>query len=67
MDEEILQRIELMEKKIDDIYGSVKKIQLYFKWMLILTVVLFVLPLILMIFAAPYIIDVYSNLYGGLI
>ncbi|MCK5592166.1 MAG: hypothetical protein KAI72_09445 [Candidatus Pacebacteria bacterium] len=67
MDEEILQRIELMEKKIDAIYMSVKKIQLYFKWMLISTVVLFVLPLILMIFAVPYIIDVYSNLYGGLI
>ena len=71
MDNEILQRIEARllesEKKIDAIYESVRKMQLYFKWTLIVTIVLFILPLIVMIFAIPYIIDMYSGLYEGLL
>ena len=67
MNEEILQRVELIEKKIDAICESVKKVEKYFKWMTILTVVFFVLPLIVMVFAVPYIISTYSNLYGGLL
>ena len=71
MDNEILQRIEARllesEKKIDAMYGSVRKMQQYFKWTLIITIVLFILPLIMMIFAIPYIINTYSSLYEGLL
>ena len=59
--------MEASEKKIDAIYESVRKMQLYFKWTLIVTIVLFILPLIVMIFAIPYIIDMYSGLYEGLL
>ena len=71
MNEEILQRLEVRmetsEKKIDVIYESVKKIEKYFKWMVIVTIAFFVLPLIILVFAAPYIVDTYSNLYKGLL
>lgn len=71
MDDEILQRLEARllasEEKINAIYESVRKMQQYFKWTLIITIVLFILPLIVMIFAIPYIIDMYSGLYEGLL
>ena len=64
MDEEILQRIELMEEKIDAIYVSVKKMQLYFKWTFIITIVLFVLPLIALLFIVPAFINNITSSYG---
>lgn len=64
MNEEILQRIELMEKKIDAIYESVRKMQLYFKWTLIITVVLFVLPLIALLFVVPAFLNTITSSYG---
>ena len=68
MNEEILQRLEARmetsEKKIDAIYESVRKIQLYFKWTLIITVVLFVLPLIGLMLVIPAFIGNITNSYG---
>jgi len=67
MNEENLQRLEARlesyEKKIDDIYVSVKKMQLYFKWTFIITVVLFVLPLIgLMVVIPTFLKNITSSL-----
>lgn len=42
-----------LEKKIDAIYASVEKTRNYFKWTMIITVALFVLPLIGLLFAIP--------------
>ena len=68
MNEEILQRLEAhmeaSEKKIDAIYESVRKMQLYFKWTLIITVVLFVLPLIAIALILPTFINNITNIYG---
>ena len=68
MNEEILQRLEARmeasEKKIDAIYESIRKMQLYFKWTLIITVVLFVLPLIAIVLILPTFISNITNLYG---
>ena len=68
MNEEILQRLEARmetsEKKIDAIYESMRKIQLYFKWTFIVTVVLFVLPLIAMVFILPTLMNNITSLYG---
>ena len=56
--------MEASEKKIDAIYESVRKMQLYFKWTLIITVVLFVLPLIAIALILPTFINNITNLYG---
>lgn len=42
-----------LEKKIDAIYSSVEKTRTYFKWTMIITVALFILPLIGLLFAIP--------------
>ena len=58
--------LEQVEEKIDALYASSKRIQMYFKWTFIVTIVFFVVPLILSLFAIPYFISIYSSLYSGL-
>lgn len=53
MDTETSQRMAQLEQKIDAIYASVEKTRKYFQWTLIITVALFVLPLIGLAFAIP--------------
>ena len=53
--------MEELEKKIDKIYDSVEKTRKYFMWTLIITVVLFVVPLIGLIFVAPQFISTYTS------
>lgn len=55
-----------LREKIDKIYISVEKTRKYFQWTLIITVIVFVLPLILMVFAIPAFISTYSGMLGGL-
>lgn len=47
------QKLSELEKKIDAIYVSVEKTRNYFKWTMIITIVLFVLPLVGLVFAIP--------------
>ncbi|MES2213435.1 MAG: hypothetical protein V4473_01170 [Patescibacteria group bacterium] len=54
-------RMQLLEQKIDSIYISVEKTRNYFKWSAIITVVLFVLPLIGILFVAPSFISNYTT------
>jgi len=53
MDPDTTTRLTALESKIDAIYVSVEKTRKYFQWTMIITVVLFVLPLIGLIFAIP--------------
>lgn len=68
MNEEILQRLEVRlensEKKLDEVYLSMKKIQSYFKWTFIITVVLFVLPLIGLLVIIPTFLKNITSSYG---
>ncbi|MES2436410.1 MAG: hypothetical protein V4519_00180 [Patescibacteria group bacterium] len=61
MSPEVQKILEDQQKKIDAIYVSVEKTRKYFFWTLIITVVLFVLPLIAMAFAIPSFINIYSQ------
>lgn len=63
MDEELLQRLDAQEKKIDAIYKSVEKTRRYFKWTLIITIALIVLPAIGLIFVIPFYLNT-LNLSG---
>ncbi|MES3005532.1 MAG: hypothetical protein V4664_01145 [Patescibacteria group bacterium] len=56
------QRIEALEGKIDAIYVSVEKTRKYFLWTMIGTIVIFVLPIIGLLFAIPSFLSTYSQI-----
>lgn len=64
MDTEILQKLQTQDEKLELIYQSVEKTRKYFLWTLIATVVMFVLPLIGLMFAVPFFINTLSSAYG---
>ena len=53
MDSELTQRLTTLEEKVDKIFISVEKTRKYFLWTLIISVVLFILPAIGLLFAIP--------------
>ncbi|MEI8337647.1 MAG: hypothetical protein WCF92_00695 [bacterium] len=61
MEQDLIKKLEEQEKKIDQIYISVEKTRKYFQWTLYITVALFVLPLIAMVFVLPSFLSVYTN------
>lgn len=64
MENELLQKIKENRELLDKIYVSVEKTRMYFLWVLIISVVVFVLPLIGLFFAIPSFLDTYSSLDG---
>jgi len=62
METEIAQKLKEQEIKIEQIYISVEKTRKYFKWTMIITVALFVLPLIGLIFAIPSFLSQYNQI-----
>lgn len=65
MENDIPTRLSELEKKVDAIYISVEKTRKYLYWTMIITIVLFVLPLIGLLFAVPAFITNYSDTLGG--
>lgn len=61
---EILKKIEENNKKIDAIYESVEKTRKYFLWSAVINILIFVLPLIGLIFIIPWFLSTmdYSKL-----
>jgi len=53
MDQEILNKFVVLEKKIDAIYSSVEKMRKYFLLTLIITVAMVVLPILGLIIVIP--------------
>ena len=64
MENELFQKIKENRELLDKIYVSVEKTRKYFLWVLIVSVVVFILPLIGLFFAIPSFIDTYSSLDG---
>ena len=62
MEPELSQRIGALEQKIDAMYASVEKLRTYFLWTGIITVALFVLPLIGLAVAAPALLSSYEQI-----
>lgn len=64
MDQEILQKLQEQEQKIDKMYKSIESMRKYFLWTNILTIVFFVIPLIAAIFLLPWMIKTltYANI-----
>lgn len=64
MEQDFLGRLALQEKKIDAIYVSVEKTRKYFLWTLVATAVTFVIPLIGIMIALPWMFSTLSSAYG---
>jgi hypothetical protein len=67
MDPEILQKFEEQEAKLDAIYKSVERMRKYFLWTLYVTIATIVLPLIGLAIAIPWLMNIMSSAYGGLL
>jgi type II secretory pathway component PulF len=59
---QILEKLEEQNKKIDGIYKSVEKTRKYFLWVLIISIVVVVLPLVGLLFVIPQFLSLYSSL-----
>lgn len=62
MDDEMKQKMVMLEHKIDAIYATTEKTRKYFLWTLIVTLALVVLPAVGLVFAIPSFIDQYSQI-----
>jgi hypothetical protein len=67
MEPNVTQKLAELEEKINKIYISVERMRKYFMWTLIITVALFVLPLIGLVFAIPYFLSNYLGPIQGLL
>lgn len=67
MEEQILQKIEEQNKKIDSLVEVVNKLRRYFLAIIWITVILFVLPLIAAVFVVPAFLDTYLSSFEGLL
>lgn len=61
MEPNILQKLEQLENKVENLQKSLNKITNYFKWTLYITIALFVLPLIGLVFAVPAFLNNYLS------
>ena len=59
-------KIDALEKKVDELVRSIKTIKKIFLWILIVTVVMSVLPLIGLVFVIPQFISTYTGALNGL-
>jgi len=66
MDQEILQKFEEQDKKLEQIHRSVEKMRKYFLWTLIISLAVVVLPLIGLIFVIPQFLNLYNGANLGL-
>jgi len=64
MTDELSQKIDAQQQKIDAIYKSVESLRKYFKWTIIITVVTIVLPLIALAFVLPWFVSTITSAYN---
>lgn len=62
MEQEVLQKLEVIEKKLEENIKMVRQMRRYFFWTLIISVSVIVFPLIGFFFLIPQFINTYSNL-----
>lgn len=62
MDQELLTRLQAQEELLQKVYISTEKTRKYFLWTLIATLLLFILPLIGLVFAIPSFLSSYESM-----
>ncbi len=63
-DVELRQKLDALEKRVGEVYASAEKTRKYFLATIIVSVAVFVLPLIGLAFAIPSFLSTYSSLSG---
>lgn len=63
-DPELIRRFEAIEKKLDATFVSAEKTRKYIFWTVVITVGLFVVPLIASVFILPSFINTYAQIGG---
>ncbi|MFH0852386.1 MAG: hypothetical protein V1845_02185 [bacterium] len=66
MDQEILQKFEEQNKKLDAVLKSTEKTRKYFLVLIIISIAVIVLPIIGLLFAIPTFLDIYNPANLGL-
>lgn len=66
MDQELAQKFEEQGKKLDAIELSVKKIRSYLFWTFMISIIMFVLPLIGLLIVVPRVLDTLVKGYGSI-
>lgn len=64
MDQELLQKLQAQDEKLEQIYQSAEKTRKYFLWTLVATLVAFFLPLLGLVFAIPFFLRTLGTAYG---
>lgn len=64
MEQEILNRIAVQEELLQRVYVSVEKTRNYFRWTLIISVAVVVLPIVGILFAVPALLSTLGSAYG---
>lgn len=67
MEQELLNRIAKQEELMEKVYISVEKTRKYFMWILIISAVFFILPLIGLMFAIPFFLSIITPGTWGLL
>lgn len=62
MEQDILNRLQKNEEKLEMIYVSVEKTRKYFFWTLVMTIALVLLPAVGLVFAIPKFMETYSTI-----
>lgn len=65
MEEETKKRLDAQDELLEKIYISVEKTRKYFLWTLIISLVVFILPLIGLVFILPKFLNTYTRTLGG--
>ncbi len=59
-------KIDELQKKVDELVRSIKTIKKIFFWIIIVSVVMFIVPLIGLVFVIPQFISIYTGALNGL-
>lgn len=66
MEEEVRKRLDVQDELLEKIYISTEKTRKYFLWTLIISLVVFILPLLGLLFVIPTFLNTYLSGLGGL-
>jgi len=66
MEEELRKRLDHQEELLKEIYLSTEKTRKYFLWTFIISLLVFILPLLGLILVLPKFLSTYSSLLEGL-
>lgn len=64
METEIPEALKQLNEKIDRVYDSVERTRKYMLWSLIMQVAVVLLPIVVLMFAVPFLLSSLSNLSG---